>query len=285
MKWTVTATESSDTGSYFLGIMVNGLAPMGLLQYAQAWDSSTDDITWANDSRYGFASLGERGGPVKDWFTMGQLYQSFRPVSAGIIVEPAMASLSDQGIMTAVNMPVQNSDFWAATQFPTSSAIKGWFTSCSYPVKQGNGCVCYKPCDPMAEVYVDYYDENALHPPWWGGFVVWAQGLAEGATFNVRLVVNYECIPKSNALNITNPSVTSSDPLELAHAWNTEAEKPGVEFGPAASRKADTSGASMVTHHKSPPKTEPFWKRALSTVGNTALSVLPGLAMKIMELI
>lgn len=276
-KRQINAIESSDTGTWFCGYMVNSWQPFGCLNYALTYHSGTGAISWMSDS-FGGTVIVPEGGPVHNWPEIEELYREGRIVSAGITIMPAMSSMSDKGVLYSTNIPVMNIDYSAKTDtdFSTLSGIQNSFTSIQSPIRDGGSCVCYRPCDPRSYTYSDWSSPTSGEPNlYYGGAVVFAVGLDSEAVMEVTIVINFEAIPNNSSFSLVSPTPSPRDTLEMDHATNEIAKIPAVEAGDGATKKAQETATSGVVHNNHKPNKQSFGSKVLSFLGGAAKKVLP----------
>lgn len=82
-----------------------------------------------------------------------------------------------------------------------------------------------------------------------GGFVVFADGCnsAAAVTFNIELVLNFECVPKSNAF-VPTSGPPLDDPLGLATATNLIKEEETARAGPGGFDGLSTGHHELTAH-------------------------------------
>jgi hypothetical protein len=278
---TAIAAGAPATGN-FLGFMIDGYQGGGMLRQANTYTGVATG--WGT---FG-AGADPTRGPLPNWADVISVYQEVRVVSAGMSVKPSMSSLSDQGTMYAVSIPAKARDFSADTIYQTNASYGKGYTSVSCPVKDGGACICYRPTDPRNFIYSD---PNKVLPSgdieYLGGVVFAVFGCASGATFDFRIDVNYEGIPRYNTINLVSPTPSDRDGVEMDSAINAINKKPSVETGSAALQVATTDARPELEHatHMKTKKSGGFFKSILGTLGGIAKQALPMLVSEIPKLL
>lgn len=282
-KFTQTAIAVGAPGSgNFLGLMIDGYQGGGMVRYASAHNGVA--TVWTPLS----AGADPNRGPLPNWADVIGVYQEVRVVSAGLSVKPSMSSLSDQGTMYAISIPAKDRSFDAGTIYQSATSFGKGFTSVTCPVKDGGACVCYRPTDPRNFIYAD---PNEVLPGgninYLGGAVFAVIGCASAATFDFRIDVNYEGIPRYNTINLVSPTPSDRDSVEMDSAINAINKKPSVETGASALNVATTDSRPEMEHstHLQKKKGGGFFKNVLGTLGGLAKQALPMLVSEIPKLL
>jgi hypothetical protein len=284
-KLELRATEIGTTGQYFTGFAIDGLRPATSLVQITNFDGN--NITWAR-----FDAGGTIPGSLPQNDEIVQIYNRIRPVSAGIVIDPSMASLNDSGTIVGVNLPTHSQSVQQLNpptalryslindpQLATFSNLENHFNSLRTPVKEGGMCVCYKPADESAFFYMPTQGTTNVALPWYGGMAFIMTGLFENSTFQMTYAVNYEGIPRTSSLSIVSPTPSLRDGFDMDHTLNAVADKPDVESGPEATAKAHKVGKTGISHNVEAPTRRPFGETLLHDIGSVAKTVLPKLAM------
>lgn len=206
--------------------------------------------------------------PAGSWVPGGQLTtvaQSTRPVSAGLFVN-VQGSFNDNqgriivgflppfdpliGVMTAAGSPV------TATQLDNAAY------STSFPVTKLSGRAVYLPLDDIARSYlvsgsssVGSSSLRGVGTANYGVLFALVDGVSAASPPQIEFILseNFECVPINAQVNIVQPEVSSSDPIEMALASNFIAARPTIAaFQPVKSSITGTplSGGLSRTEHQ-----------------------------------
>jgi hypothetical protein len=281
-KLNLAASLDTSGTTHFTGFMLDSWRPSSTLVEITSFDASTGAITYG---LYPTGAPSTLPGECAEWPQVKQIYQRIRPVSAGIVLDPSMSSLSDQGTLIGVNIPTNSFSigaprYSAATdpQYTNFTTLQNTFNSLRTPIKEGGMCVCYKPADETAFAYMttDIVPSSALS--YYGGAVIFCTGLAAGATLQMTVTINFEGVPRYSSLSLVSPTPSLRDGVELDHAINQLQTRPDVEAGPLATNKAKSVGKTGLTHHEPKQNGKSFATRLFDSVGSVASRVLPLLA-------
>lgn len=140
-----------------------------------------------------------------------------RLVSACLDVTYIGSSLNDSGMLAGSSL--WNSD----ATLNTLVSITSQRTSGTSRVNNGMS-VTYRPGDSTSFDYIPVFGTAFQY----GTLVFHATGLTAGASFRVRVRMNYECLPSNDTSDLSTSQVRSPvDPIGLAHAVsNLQAVKP-----------------------------------------------------------
>jgi hypothetical protein len=152
------------------------------------------------------------------------LYTKFRVVSAGLTVQYDGNNLTNKGRVLLSQVP----RYGAKDTIPAFGALIELMNQpilARYPVAKRNFTVTYIPTDNKNLEYqttgVGGASTDSYYP---GAISFYADGLDSSAVFDCALVINYECIPASSAVNLVQPKISKCDPIGLAEAFNNSAD-------------------------------------------------------------
>jgi hypothetical protein len=272
---TITAFQSPG-GNWVAGFQVNGMDGGGLLQVLSGFaDTTTGNLTWASAG----SGVSAWGGAFEEWGLVLDLFTRYRPVSAGLILKPAMSSLADSGDIYGTQIPtfpISTTKYQPNTDpvFLTFASSTTAMTTERAPIKDGGACVCYHPADESAFQYsaTTISAGNFIN---YGSLRVLASGLTASAAIEVTVQINYEAIPTLASMSILTPSPSIRDSHDLDMTMNRIARESPVEVGPEVLRKANkVSKEGLVTHV--PKKTsKPFINKMFDFLGGTVKKFAP----------
>jgi hypothetical protein len=263
-------------GNWVAGFQLNGFDGSGLLQRLTSYaDTTTGNLTWGSAG----SGTSAWGGSFEEWGLVLDLYSRFRPVSAGLVIKPAMSSLSDSGDIYALQIPtypISTTKYQPNTDplFLTFSETIAAFTAERAPIKTGGACGCYHPADESAFQYTTTQGSPGTFINY-GAVRILAAGLAASASLEVTVQVNYEAIPKLSTMSILTPSPSIRDSHDLDLTMNKIAQESAVEVGPSVLRKATkVSKAGLVTHVPKKPA-KPFINKMFDFISGTVKKIAP----------
>lgn len=192
---------------------------------------------------------------------------SVRPVSAGLFVNVQGAENTNQGRIIIGFLPPNDPLSGVASGVGnnvTATALDNAAYTTSFPVSKVSGRSIYLPLDDLARTYLtsgqiaqgsgSNRQGNALQ---YGALVCLVDGCAVSAlpAMEFTYVENWECIPINSQINIAQPEVSASDPLEMACASNFIAAHPTVAMHQVQADQVSgtpMSGALQRTSDDSP---------------------------------
>lgn len=224
--------------------------------------------------------------------SVGALFEKARLVSAGLAVSYTGTSFDSKGKMTLAYAPRGFSRVNLANTLMTSDKIASLPGSRVISVNElKGGEVLYKPQDNVSLRYCDLdqvvtsssvvVPEEAQCGELW--FV--ADGLTDGATFQVTFIANYEGLPRINQLNLITGTISPSDPISLSHGLNEAAKLPsavegtdrasGLETGLADAVSPQVTDGSALTHTSNSKQEKSMFDSLLGGVESVMKKALP----------
>jgi len=184
--------------------------------------SSQIMLVWGNSSAAG------EGYAFEGQDDMKGVTNQHRIVSAGLYVEPEPALASNQGEFCLF------AEDFAASTYPLYSDYLNIYKATSVPVNSNRpGLARWFPVARQDWTFKSFIRTDAVNvlsdditqdvcPPWTLGCI--ASGCATGVVFRVRMVVNYEFIPRYNSLNVlgVSPSPQDQQEVDLVEGWVQE---------------------------------------------------------------
>lgn len=180
--------------------------------------------------------------------------QSARPVSCGMYVSVQGSPNTIQGRMLVGFLPP--TDPLIGNMSAGNSVSVAGVAAATYvvdvPVPKAFARAVYVPLDDIARSYLvtgtSTYNTQRPAAFQYGALFALLDGFQNPATYGVNveftIIENWELIPASNQLNITQPEASHSDPLEMAAASNVISSIPTL---PVLQSPADTIvGAPQV---------------------------------------
>lgn len=157
--------------------------------------------------------------------TLNSYSVGVRVVSAGLYVQPETSLAQATGEMILGYEP------WDFSNSTVIDTYRNQYGSSIMPLNQCKAMkTLWTPVSFDEQTYSAFYHPNRIvlgtgptDAPLWSLFCL-ANGVAPNSTFRVRLVVNYEFIPETNAIDIlsANPSPCDSTDVDLTEAWVAE---------------------------------------------------------------
>jgi hypothetical protein len=199
------------------------------------------NISGPSNLPYNFQVTTDVSGGVVVWGTDATDYQAFdtdgalkdysqgvRVVSAAIYVQSLASLATNSGSFTCYNRPfppvlmVDTNDVPAYQNLYKSTIVPiNLNQACTtrwYPVKQDGASydMFYIPQQPAGP----NWDNDGPDCPFWEMGVI-VEGAAEGTAFEFIICVNYEFLPKQNAINILDatPSPVDAQEVDLVENW------------------------------------------------------------------
>jgi len=166
--------------------------------------------------------------------------QSARPVSAGLFINVQGATNNNQGRIIVGFLPPFDPLIGALSvngQNVTATQLDNTAYSTSFPVSKVVGRSIYLPLDDIARSYlvsgsssVGSQSLRGAGTAQYGVLFALVDGGSAASPPQVEFIIseNFECVPINSQVNIAQPEVSSSDPIEMALASNFIAARPTI---------------------------------------------------------
>lgn len=205
-------------------------------------------------------------GPVGNWqpgLQLGNVGSSVRPVSAGLFVNCQGSENTNQGRIIIGFIPPNDPLCSIAISGSniTATALDNAAFSTSFPLSKVSGRAIWIPIDDIARSYQlsgsttlgtsSIRAGNGTASVTYGLLFALIDGVAATALPQLEFIAseNFEVIPISSQVNIAQPEVSTSDPIEMSLASNFLAKRPTLAaYQPTASAVTGTpiSGSSLT---------------------------------------
>lgn len=217
------------------------------------------------------------GAPLETSAPLCAYGESTRVVSAAVYVQSEASLSTNQGVYNtyAAGFPVISSDEDFPRNGDTLSLIQNHYKSAIIPVNNNRPAeVRWYPISRDEQSFKDFFSvnegPNEQHPLW--VLMIVGSGLAAGSVHEFTIVVNYEFIPKWNAVNILSASPSPKDATEtdLVENWVQE-----MDVGTMTTTKNVSSSPSAVSpKHEDEPTGFGMFASVVSEILPFALALL-----------
>lgn len=176
--------------------------------------------------------------------------QAFRPVSAAIYMSYQGSPLNAKGrISVALITPTQS----GITLPPASIAdVQTLPFLSTLPAQAGFAEVKFLPIDPLSRSYcqapgpfVRGLSTTGLNSTAGGALLILLDGGTAGDIIEFTVVQNLECIPLAQSTNLSTPTPSKSDPIELALVNNFVSSNPNLAIMQDRDATANKTAVTM----------------------------------------
>ena len=220
-------------------------------------------------------NLGWTGADKSYAPAMAQVASLRRPVSCGLYASFQGNTISDQGRFIVAFIPPGYSGVMPPVDINADVLTLPYVKT--FPLKANYAQTVFLPVDEIARMYQDVGASSAA-PIRAGGEYGWllivADGMAANQVLEFTIVENFEALPLTNQLSIAQPTVSHSDPIEMAVASNAISNNPSAgvaqpKLKPQEAQAMIPSATAGVTPTKSSGSPS-FLDRILSGAGTVA---------------
>lgn len=198
--------------------------------------------------------------------TVSSIAQSLRPVSAAVYMAYQGSPLNAKGRVTVALIP--------PTQVPqtlppvdVNADVQTLPYLSTLPANVGFAEVKYLPIDPLSKSYCItsagriapfVRGSAAVFAATYGALYILLDGGTAGDIVEFTIVENFECLPQLQATNLSSPTPSKSDPIEMAAVDNLISSKPNLavtqDLASTQARTAVTQNQSALTPVSHDPK-------------------------------